>query len=86
LEHTSDIFAGMITQDRLMEKINALPPRKLSEVEDFVDFISAKTNSAERDDLIAQFAAEFGGTEFDLDEDLEAADIEVLATMDEKAK
>lgn len=76
----------MITQERLIEKINALPPRKLSEVEDFVDFITAKSSTSERDDQIAQFAAEFGGTEFDLDEDLEAAGIEVLATMDEKAK
>lgn len=76
----------MITQERLIEKINALPPRKLSEVEDFVDFITAKSSPAERDVLIAQFAAEFGGTEFDLDEDLEAAGIEILATTDEKAK
>jgi hypothetical protein len=76
----------MITQERLIEKINALPPRKLSEVEDFVDFITTKSSSGERDVLIAQFAAEFGGTEFDLDEDLGAAGIEILATMDEKAK
>jgi hypothetical protein len=76
----------MITQERLIEKINALPPRKLSEVEDFVDFIAAKSSSADRDDLIAQFAAEFGGTEFVSDEDLEAAGIEVLAAIDEKSK
>lgn len=76
----------MITHDRLIEKINALPPRKQSEVEDFVDFISANSRSIERDEQIAQFAAEFGGTAFDLDEDLEAAGIEIIADLEETAK
>ncbi|HEU0156790.1 MAG TPA: hypothetical protein VFQ82_12020 [Stellaceae bacterium] len=33
----------MADAQALMEKIRALPPERLSEVEDFVDFLAAKT-------------------------------------------
>ena len=75
----------MISHDRLIEKINALPPRRVAEVEDFVDFLSEKdspTAESERSRRIAEFAREFGGTEYDLDPDLESAGIENLLVLD----
>lgn len=75
----------MITQERLIEKINALPPSKLSEVSDFVDLLASESTRPsfdEQDELIAQYAAEFGGTRFDLDEDLERAGMEIFVSLD----
>ncbi len=40
----------------LIEKIQALPPDRLSEVEDFVDFISAKTRRLAALDRLLAFA------------------------------
>lgn len=65
----------MISQEQLIEKINSLPRRRLQEVEDFIDFLASRSVSSptlrdeEKDARIAQYAAEFGGTEFDLDEE-----------------
>ena len=53
---------------------------------DFVDFLAsrdAKALRTERTASIAAFAVEFGGTEFDLDEDLESAAIDELLAIDE---
>lgn len=69
-----------------MEKINALPHRRISEVEDFVDFIASRTDELpdeEKDQMIARYAAEFGGTEFDLDENLMEAGLDAIAERDE---
>ena len=74
----------MISHERRIEKINALPPRRVAEVEDFVDFLSEKdspTAKSERSRRIAEFAQEFGGTEYDTDPDLEAAGAEVLVRL-----
>jgi hypothetical protein len=71
----------MISHERLIEKISSLPPQRLEEVEDFVDFLSEKDSSqarTQRADRIAQFAREFGGISWDLDPELEAAGIEAL--------
>ena len=76
----------MISHDRLIEKINGLPPRRVAEVEDFVDFLSEKESPASEDERarrIAAFAREFGGSACDLDPDLEAAGIEALLAIDE---
>jgi len=76
----------MISHDRLIEKISALPPRRLEEVADFVDFLAdrdAGDRRAERAKRIAQFAREFGGTAMDLDPELEGAGIETLVAIDE---
>jgi hypothetical protein len=76
----------MIAEDILIRKVNALPPGKIDEVIDFVDFLASRDASAwraERSASIAEFAAEFGGTEFDLDEDLETAAIDDLFAVDE---
>lgn len=44
----------MADAQALMEKIQALPPERLSEVEDFVDFLAAKTRrEAALDRLLA---------------------------------
>ncbi len=79
----------MIAEDKLIQKINALPPNKIDEVIDFVDFLAGRDAAslrAERTAEIAAFAAEFGRTEFDLDEELEAAGVECLLSMDEALK
>lgn len=79
----------MISEDILMRKVSALPPGKIDEVIDFVDFLASREATAwraERTAEIAAFAAEFGGTEFDKDEELEAAGIESLLAIDEASQ
>ena len=76
----------MITEDRLIEKINNLPPGRIDEVIDFIDALAARGSSdqkSERFTMIAEYAAENGGTEFDLDEELENAGVDVLLAIDE---
>ena len=75
----------MISEDILIRKVNALPPGKIDEVLDFVDFLASRDASerrSERSDSIAAFAAEFGGTEFDLDEQMEISAIEDLLRIE----
>ena len=67
--------------ESLMEKINSLPLEKLGEVEDFVDFLALREktrNSQARHAQLAAYAAQFAGTEFDLNETLEQASLEHL--------
>ena len=62
----------MIAEDILLQKVNALPPGGIEKVIDFVDYLAlsdATAWRAERTASIAAFAAEFGGSEFDLDEE-----------------
>ena len=66
----------MTVQESLFERINALPPTKLSAVSDFVVSIAKRPSREEQARLIAEYAAEFGGTEFDLDPDLERAGLD----------
>jgi hypothetical protein len=76
----------MISHEKLIEKINSLPRRRIEEVEDFVDFLSNKDSAedrAQRAERIAEFARDFGGTSWDLDPELEAAGIEELLAIDE---
>lgn len=83
----------MITQERLIEKINSLPMSRISEVEDFVDFIASRSQDCrvnedltdiEKDEMITRFAAEFGGTSYDFDEDLQEAALEAIAQNGEE--
>jgi hypothetical protein len=62
--------------ETLMEKIKSLPPERIGEVEDFVDFIAQRSAMASRHEAIAVYAAEHGGTAADLDPELEAAALE----------
>ena len=76
----------MIAEDILIQKINALPPEKIDEVIDFVDYLAERESigkKAERTALISAYAAENAGTEFDLDEELEQAGIDSLLAIDE---
>ncbi len=76
----------MISHEKLIEKINSLPRRRIEEVEDFVDFLSNKDSAEDRSqraERIAEFARDFGGTSWDLDPELEAAGIEELLAIDE---
>jgi Protein of unknown function (DUF2281) len=74
--------------ESLIEKIKGLPPDKISEVEDFVDFLSQRTlqqTRRVRHEAIAAYAAQFAGTEADLAEDLERAAVEhMLSTEGEQ--
>jgi hypothetical protein len=75
----------MIAEEILIRKVNALPPGKIDEVIDFVDFLVSREATAwraERTASIAEFAAQFGGTEFDIDEDLEAAAVDDLLAIE----
>lgn len=68
----------------LIEKIQNLPPETVREVEHFVEFLTEKQKARQRrhEELLA-FAKEFGGTELDLNEELEAAAVEhLLETQD----
>ena len=79
----------MITQERLIEKISALPYGRLPEVEQFVDSVAVRPtrlSPEEEESLIFEYAEEFGGTEFDLDPMLEAAGLEALARLAEDEK
>ena len=69
--------------DALIEKIKSLPPERLSEVEDFVDFIAQREAPAARHEAIAAYAAEHAGSEADLDPELEAAATEHLRSVEE---
>lgn len=72
----------------LIEKIQNLSPETREEVEDFVDFLVEKRKVFEREKRHAEllaFAKTYAGTEFDLDEDLEAAGVEhLLQTIPEE--
>ncbi len=70
----------------LIEKIKRLPPETIVEVEHYVDFLAEKQKASAKqkhDAELLAFAEEFGGTELDLDEELESASIEhLLDTQD----
>jgi hypothetical protein len=74
--------------ESLFEKIKGLPSDKISEVEDFVDFLSQRTlqqSRRARSEAIAAYAAQYAGTEVDLAEDLERAAVEhMLSTEGEQ--
>lgn len=76
----------MNTQESLIARINALPPTQLSAVADFVESIASRPSLEEEQRLIAEYAAEFAGTEFDLDPVLEEAGLECLQRVYEAEK
>ena len=82
----------MITPERLLEKISSLPMRQIEEVEDFVDFLAARSSAAhvlsdeEKDRMIVRYASEFGGTDSDLDEALQEAGLETIAAGDREKR
>ncbi len=67
--------------ETLVEKIKSLPPERVNEVADFVDFLHNREKQhkrKERHESIAAYAAQHAGTDMDLDADLESAAIEHL--------
>lgn len=72
--------------ESLIEKIKSLPPERISEVEDFVDFIAQRNMAAARHDAIALYAAEYGGSAVDLDPELELAALEHWRTEEEVSR
>ena len=63
----------------LLGKIQALPPQRVSEIIDFVEFLAQREQLAKmsaRDVALAAYVAEWAGTEDDLDPTLEQAGID----------
>lgn len=76
----------MVSQELILRKINSLSPQKIVEVIDFIDFLAERENAeekAKRFSMVAEYAMANGGTEFDLDENLEQAGVENLLAIDE---
>lgn len=76
----------MTNQERLIERISSLPPTKLSAVAEFVESLDSRPTPEEEQRLVAEYAAEFAGTEFDLDPALEDAGLECLQKIYEGEK
>lgn len=72
--------------ESLIEKIKQLPPEKISEVADFVDFIAGRNAAAARHESIAAYTAAYGGSDADLDPDMEAATLEHLGETEEVSR
>ncbi|MEQ1603804.1 MAG: ribbon-helix-helix domain-containing protein [Pyrinomonadaceae bacterium] len=86
---SSDVGDGQwISDDILVSSINSLPSAKRDEVADFIEFLADRQSNdrKERQAAIAAYAAEFGGSDFDLDEDLERAGVDCLIALDEVAQ
>jgi Protein of unknown function (DUF2281) len=63
-------------EETSVAKIKKLPPERIAEVEDFVDFLSQRagqTSQAARREAITAYAAHNAGTDADLDVELERA-------------
>jgi hypothetical protein len=76
----------MMQQELILDKINTLSPPRISEVIDFIDFLSERENSrhkAERFSSIAEYAMANAGSQFDLDVSLEQAGIDSFLAIDE---
>jgi hypothetical protein len=73
-------------RETLIEKIKQLPPERIAEVEDFVDFIAERDAAASRHASIAAYAAEHAGSDVDLDPELEAAALEHLRETEEVSR
>jgi hypothetical protein len=59
--------------ESLVEKIKSLPPERITEIEDFVDFIVGRNAAGARHESIAAYAAEHGDAVADIDPALEEA-------------
>ncbi len=62
--------------ETLIEKIRNLPPERVNEIEDFIDFILERNSRSTRHDAITEYAAKHGGGIADFDAELEAASLE----------
>lgn len=67
-------------QQKLIEKIKRLPQDRIAEVEAFIDSLSREPglDRTALNEALAEYANEYGGTDADLDPDLEAAAVEQL--------
>ena len=65
-----------VTPERLIQKIQNLPPDKINQVEHFVDALSERRSPNELYEAIAFYAAGHAGGLEDLDREFEAASIE----------
>ena len=63
-------------QQELIDKIKRLPQDRVAEVEDFVDSLARREHISNRENLhqpLSDYATQHGGTEADIDPELEAA-------------
>jgi len=74
--------------ETLIEKIKNLPPERLAEVENFVDFLAQRDEGrqSELHQAIAAYAAQHAGSAADLDLELEAAALEHLCDEEEVSR
>jgi len=73
--------------ERLIEKINSLPPDMISEVEGFVDSLikqSKRLSKEERRQVIIEYALAVGSTKDDLDTDIQEVSLEHLAEQEKE--
>ena len=69
-------------RQELIKKIEQLPPDRLAEVEHFVELLEhVDSDRLTRDRELADFIAQYAGTDLDLDEELEAAGVEHLLSQ-----
>jgi hypothetical protein len=74
--------------ETLITKIQTLPPERVAEVEDFVEFLAHRERLAKlrlRDEALAAYVAQWAGTENDLDPALEQAGIDCWLAAEEDA-
>ena len=69
---------------KLIEKIERLPHDRRAEVEEFVDSLSRQPglDRIALNEALSDYANQYGGTDADLDPDLEAAAVEQLLKSD----
>ena len=73
-----------VAPDRLIQKIQNLPPDKITEVEHYVDSLSERRSPNELHEAIAAYAARNAGGSEDLDRDFEEAAIEYWLNEEQK--
>ncbi|MDQ3131132.1 MAG: DUF2281 domain-containing protein [Pyrinomonadaceae bacterium] len=71
----------------LIEKINNLPPEKIYEVENFVDFLQEKLKREAKETRfrdISNYAEQHAESDADLDNELESASVEFLTEAEKE--
>ena len=77
-------YTSLMEQHELIEKIKRLPHDRIAEVEAFIDSLSRERalDQTALHQALTDYALQHGGTDADLDPDLEAAGIEHLLESD----
>ncbi len=73
----SRLYSHFMERQTLLKKIEELPPDRLAEVENFVEAIIHRHESAQKSlhRALSEYATQHAGTTVDLDQELEAASV-----------